>query len=57
MEQNKANMDKVKDQIELTFQNFIEKLTLQKEELFNKLDEIEKEKYFESNAFFFIFPP
>lgn len=44
MDQNSENIVKVKDQIEETFQNFIKQLTQQKEDLFNKLDEIEKEK-------------
>ena len=44
MEQNRTNIGKVKEQIEETFQNFIHKLTQQKEDLFTKLDEIDKEK-------------
>ena len=46
MEQNRNNIDKVKEQIEETFANFIAKLKQQKEDLFTKLDEINKEKYF-----------
>jgi uncharacterized protein YcgL (UPF0745 family) len=44
MDQNRENVDKVKSQIEETFQNFIQKLTQQKEGLFSQLDEIEKDK-------------
>lgn len=42
--QNKANIDIVKSQIEESFQAFVQKLNSQKDDLFNKIDQIENEK-------------
>lgn len=55
MEQNRTNIVKVKEQIEETFQNFIRKLTQQKEDLFVKLDEIDKEKYLIFSIYIYIY--
>jgi hypothetical protein len=42
--ENKTNVEKVKDEIEVSFQNFIVELGNQKTELFKRLDEIQGEK-------------